>query len=237
MAGGRETTVATPSMNYLSFPQISADGSEIVYGDLVAGKWGSFLVAGETSGSRRICDDCVTRCFYANSKDVMVQYGNDLFRQNLADGRQTPVLKTKAGTIQDAVLSSDDRWLALQLARPSGGYAIYVAPLESTPVSEKDWILVAEESTYQQSPRWSKDDGILYFISERDGFSCIWAQRLHPSTKTPSGNPFAIYHVHQARFWHNRPRNWGTISIAQDRLIFLLYEISENIYMTKLDGE
>ena len=235
MASGRETIVATPSRSILFYPQISADGSEIIYGDRVDGKYHSFLVAGETSGSRRICEDCITRCFYSNSKSAIVQYGNDLMRQNLADGSQTPVLKPKAGTVQDACLSSDDRWLAFQLAEPAGGYAIYIAPLGRYPVPEKDWIPVAEESSYQQSPRWSKDDSILYFISERDGFSCIWAQRLDPSTKTPSGSPFAVHHVHQSRLWHNRPRTWGTISLAGDRLIFALAEMSGNIYMTKLE--
>ena len=237
MGSGRETPVATTSMSFLFFPKISADGSEIVYGDLVNKKWSSFLVAGETSGSRQICDDCVIRCFYTNSKDAIVQYGNELVRQNLSDGNRTPVLKISAGTIQDACLSADDRWLAFQLAKPSGGYAIYVAPVGGRSVSEQEWILVAGESTYQQSPRWSKDGNLLYFISERDGFSCIWAQRLNPSTKTPSDSPFAIHHVHQSRLWFNRPRNWGTLSIAGDRLIFMMAELSGNIYMANLEGK
>jgi serine/threonine protein kinase len=236
IGSGRETDVATTSMSFLFFPKISADGSEIVYGDLINKKWTSFLVAGETSGSRRICDDCVIRCFYSNSKDAIVQYGTDLVRQNLSDGNRTPILKIGAGTIEDADLSADDRWLAFQIAKPSGGFAIYVAPLGGEPVSEREWIPVADESTHQQSPRWSKDGNMLYFISERDGKSCIWAQRLNPLTKASSGSPFAVYHVHQSRLWFNRPRNWGAISIARDQLYFSMAEISGNIYMTKLEG-
>ena len=82
-------------------------------------------------------------------------------RQNLADGSQTPVLKVNSGTIQDACLSSDYQWLAYQIKKPSGGYAIYVARVGSRPVSEHDIILIAYESSYQKSPRWSKDDSII----------------------------------------------------------------------------
>jgi Tol biopolymer transport system component len=237
MASGREATVAPTSPIFFFFPQINPDGSKIVYTDRVEGKLSAFLVAGETSGSHRICDDCIVRSFFTNTEEVLVQYGNELVRQSLADGSKTPVLEVNSGTLQDASLSSDDRWLSFQLQTPSGGYAIHVVPVADKPLSEKEGILIADESSYQQSPRWSKNDTIIYFISERDGFSCIWAQRLDPSTKTLSGGPFAVYHFHQTRLRFNRPRNFGTLSIAGDRLVFPLAETSGNIYMKNIEGK
>ncbi len=237
IASGSETAVAAPTASIgVFYPQISADGSEILYGNLVGNKWCSFLIAGEASGSRQICESCIARCFYSNSGNAIVQFDKELVRQNLVNDSRIPVLKTSAGDIQDASLSADDRWLAFQIKKRSGSNAIYVAPVGSRFVAEQEWILVAEESSYQQSPRWSKNDNMLYFISERDGFSCIWAQRLNPSTKAPTGSPFAVFHFHQSTLMFNKPRGWGAISIAGNRLIYMLAEISGNIYMVDLES-
>jgi hypothetical protein len=43
------------------------------------------------------------------------------------------------------------------------------------------------------------DGGMLYFLSERDGFGCIWAERVDPKTKHPSGDPFPVYHFHHSQ--------------------------------------
>jgi hypothetical protein len=36
-------------------------------------------------------------------------------------------------------------------------------------------------------PAWSPDSNLLYYLSKRDGFLCLWAQRLDPATKRPAG--------------------------------------------------
>ena len=39
-----------------------------------------------------------------------------------------------------------------------------------------------------KKPFWSPDGNLLYFLSSRDGFLCLWAQWLDPSTKHPLGD-------------------------------------------------
>ncbi len=41
-------------------------------------------------------------------------------------------------------------------------------------------------------------DKPIFFTSDRDGFLCIWAQRIGPDMH-PAGPPFAVYHCHQRR--------------------------------------
>jgi hypothetical protein len=102
-------------------------------------------------------------------------------------------------------------------------------------VPEQDWQLAAEETSYQQSPRWAANGNLLYFLSERDGYSCIWAQRLDPATKRPVGDAVAFHHEHRSRFSINRPRGWESISVSRDKLIFALMEMTANIWLTNLD--
>jgi len=62
---------------------------------------------------------------------------------------------------------------------------------------------------------WSPDGNLLYFISERDGFVCLWAQRLDPATKHPQGAAFPIRHFHTPGD-RSQPsetrRSWGCLS-------------------------
>jgi len=235
MSDGRETSIPMGSASYLFSPQLSPDGSALAYRDYVDNKWRSYLVTGETAASREVCEDCYIRSFCAHPTEAIIQYGSELVRQNLTSGSRTPLLKASAGVIRDAVVSPDDKWLAFQLSKPAGGYAIYLCPMRGQLVPEQDWQLAAEETSYQQSPRWAANGNLLYFLSERDGYSCIWAQRLDPATKRPVGDAVAFHHEHRSRFSINRPRGWESISVSRDKLIFALMEMTANIWLTNLD--
>ena len=77
------------------------------------------------------------------------------------------------------------------------------------------------------SPGWSPDGSRLYFASERDGFSCIWQQRLDPATKRPLGPPSPVYHFHNARSAHDG------LSVAQDKVAFTILETTGNLWMSE----
>ncbi len=235
MSDGRETSIPMGSGSYLFSPKLSPDGSALAYRDNVDNKWRSYLVTGETAASREVCQDCYIRSFCAHPTEAIIQYGSELVHQNLTSGSRTPVLKASAGVIRDAVVSPDDKWLAVQLSKPAGGYAIYLCPMRDQIVPEQEWLLAVEETSYQQSPRWAANGNLLYFLSERDGYSCIWAQRLDPATKRPVGDAVAVHHEHRSRFGINRPRGWESISVSRDKLIFGLAEMTANIWLTKLD--
>jgi serine/threonine protein kinase/Tol biopolymer transport system component len=237
MRSGTETTIAASSPAYTMSPQLSANGAVLAYRDVVNSKEQSFLVSGEAGAGRKVCDDCSVRGFYTDPKDAIVQYGNELVRQDLTAGSRSPVFTPTEGTVRDASLSPDDRWLAVLLVSPDGARVIYAAPISGKAVSERESIQLLEGTSYEDSPRWSAEGHLIYFISERDGHSCIWAQRLDPATKRPVGSAFAIHHVHQARAKLNWPRGWGPISVAKNSLVFVLSEIAGNIWMAELPNK
>jgi eukaryotic-like serine/threonine-protein kinase len=81
------------------------------------------------------------------------------------------------------------------------------------------------------SPRWSPDGSRLYFISGRDGHRCVWAQRLHPSTRQPAGEPFPAHHQHAPGhfIWFNT-----RIDVAHARLVMWLADARSNIWTVKI---
>jgi len=77
--------------------------------------------------------------------------------------------------------SPDGRWVTFETVHGNRS-RLYVAAIRSDvlPASENEWIPVTAMKAGADKPRWSPDGNLIYFISNRDGFFCLWAQRVSP---------------------------------------------------------
>jgi eukaryotic-like serine/threonine-protein kinase len=77
---------------------------------------------------------------------------------------------------------------------------------------------------------------LIYFISNRDGFFCLWAQRVAHDSKRPIGAPVSIAHFHGSRLSMANIGAGGVmeISVARDKIAFNLGELTGNIWVTTL---
>jgi len=131
--------------------------------------------------------------------------------------------------------SPDERWITFHADHPRSGTRVFIAPFRgTTPVEESDWIAVTEGGAFDDAPRWSPDGNRLYYLSDRDGFRCIWAQRLDPATKRPMGIPSAVQH------FHRRQRSVVAVGVsvdlcvARDKFVFTMGELRGNIWIAEL---
>jgi serine/threonine protein kinase len=234
LATGKERSIPSSENMSGQDTRISPDGSILSYRDRVSGKFVTFVAPTESLAARQISESCRIMDFYAGSKFALAWFApNQLVRLDLASGEKSPVLVPSAGTILNASLSPDDRRIALLSGRPGGGAAIYLVPIGGRAVSEKDGVLVAEDKRYLGSPKFSPNGNLIYFLSNRDGNCCIWAQRLDPASKKPVGEAFAIFHFHNRRLNLNLPAGNGTLGIAKNRIIFYGDEATGNIWVAK----
>jgi hypothetical protein len=91
--------------------------------------------------------------------------------------------------------------------------------------------LIGDEHGWSDKPRWSPDGNTLYFISDRDGFRCVWAQALQPDTKRPLGEPVAIYHFHSSRLSPiNTALGLLELDVAKDKVVLNVGEVTGNIW-------
>ena len=83
-------------------------------------------------------------------------------------------------------------------------------------------------------PRWSPDGRLVYYLSDRDGNLCVWAQRLDAVTKKPLGPPSAVPHEHSARYRMSVPADVARFDVANGVLVYWLAELTGNIWQTKV---
>jgi Tol biopolymer transport system component len=235
LSTGRETALPPVKDTTDPAPVISADGAVLAYRQVIAGRSAYYVRTPGSASDRQLCEDCVVYDFFSDPSFALVRYGpRELVRQQVATGDRTTVLHVDEGSIFDARLSWDDRWIAFLLGLPSGLPAIYVAPLPGAPTPNGERILVRKDDHVLGSPRWSPDGRWLYYMSAADGFMCVWGQPLDAVSRKPVGPPVGIEHFHGSRA-SSFPLNRGSLEVASNRLVLILGESKGNVWMAQLD--
>jgi Tol biopolymer transport system component len=154
---------------------------------------------------------------------------------NVISGQKRVVLEHPTYDLYRGNMSPDERWIAFFVPMSQTRSPVFVAPLSSAPAPENNWIRVTDGSGMDCWPFWSPDGNLLYFLSHRDGFRCIWAQQLDPATKQPVQPPIRVFHFHSARRSLFNLRNSGEMgmSLTRDALVFSMREITGNIWMAQ----
>ena len=133
--------------------------------------------------------------------------------------------------------SPDGKWVAFSATNnDTRESAVYVVPISgpTRPVPRDQWILVTGESDLSRDPLFASAGPFLYFTSEKDGFRCLWAQRLHPDTRVPLGEAIPVQHFHTSRLAIRTRAGSGNIiglSAGGNQLVFALAEITGNIWI------
>src|SRR5262249_13879505 len=87
-----------------------------------------------------------------------------------------------------------------------------------------------------ERPRWSQDGTTFYYLSNQDGFLCVWGNRFAPGEKGPVGEPFPVMHYHDfPRFSPNSagPTSRG-FSVAGGSIFINVGEEMETIWVGRL---
>jgi Tol biopolymer transport system component/predicted Ser/Thr protein kinase len=237
--GKERLLVSGPPPAGVGGPQITDDGSKVVYDRFE--KTPTALYVTPTSGgeAERVCEDCrVATGWSHDGKRIMYELlaARAVVLVDVASGQKTEILKHAKFGLSRGRFSPDDRWISFHTITPTTR-RIFVAPFHGAAVIPEDqWIPITDGQAMDRYAGWSPDGNMLYFLSERDGFRCIWAQRLDPATKHPLGAAFPVRHFHTSRrslMTIVDPYNMG-MSVAIDKLVFSMVERTGNIWMTNL---
>ncbi|MFN0167070.1 MAG: hypothetical protein ACKV22_11635, partial [Bryobacteraceae bacterium] len=237
IAGGKETLLAAPGFLGGS-PAYSPDGSRIaVWSE--DGERRPIYIVPVGGGAEKVCEHCgLAPAWSSDGARILYDWGVPRYvgLLEVSTGKTVHILKHPTSALVQARFSPDDRWISfVEMAAASGRTRLMVVPFRGAAIPESQWVTVTDGSATDMRPRWSPDGNLLYYHSNRDGFRCLWAQRLDPVTKRPAGSPFSVYHFHSARLALTT-LNQG-ISVGRDKIVMSLQELTGNIWTFKLPEE
>jgi eukaryotic-like serine/threonine-protein kinase len=240
LAIGKDTLLATSSSEFDS-PKISPDGSKVAYAVASPG-WAIHVISSIGVEDKVYGNGGPPRGFSSDGTKLLYEaktcspYCVGLL--DLSTGQTEELIRHPKLALYPESFSPDGAWVAFQ-ARPvdnDSNRTIYVTPFADGHVGGPEtWIPVTDGNHMDREVKWSPDGGVLYFLSERDGFRCIWAERLDPQTKHPSGNPFPVYHFHHSQQSLTSLGSPGKVGLSttSDGLLFSLEETTGNIWLAR----
>jgi eukaryotic-like serine/threonine-protein kinase len=189
---------------------------------------------------KRLCTGCsLPTSWFDTNRGILYREGSpsSIYMIDPQTGERRLVLK------QDGVSLSEPSWspqteylLFTRQGEFQGKKQIFAVRLpRSTASAEGRWIPVTGASESSDRPRWSGDGKTIFYVSTRDGFSCLWGQSFNPETGESVGPPFAVMHYHNRRNSIDviAPRSFN-LSVAGNSIYYNLGESSSSIWIGKL---
>jgi Tol biopolymer transport system component/DNA-binding winged helix-turn-helix (wHTH) protein len=251
LESGKEKPL-TESADIEFSPRISPDGSLVGYasrGPMAQAGLGDddiYVISAGEGMVRKLCDGCGTPRGWSPDNKLLFHEKHrgahsTVDITNLATGKAGNYLQSSQLSVSQTTLTYDGHWITFNAfdrhASPPR-LEVLVAPFQrDTLLKESDWIRIVSDQHYNDKPRWSPDGNRIYFVSDRDGFTCLWSQAVESESKRPVGPAQPVYHIHQVRRSILNVGGWGLmdISVAPDKIVLNLGEITGNIWMTKLE--
>ena len=214
---------------------ISPDGSRVAFTRRLESGVNDLYVIPSGGGAEEKFADGVAAVmgWSSDSRKVLYMWGRPFRFRTIDVGSRAVVdfLQHPRHNIDLARFSPDDRWVCFKLELQPGREPTFIAPVRNgVAAPESEWIKITDGPIDGRS-WWSPDGNLLYFLSDRDGAQCIWAQRLDPTAKRPVGPAFAVSHFHaRRRSLNSAPFGYG---MAPDRLYFADEETTGNIWLAE----
>jgi serine/threonine protein kinase len=231
-----------------SSPRISPDGSLVAYylpSDLPVLDLLMIPTAG--GAPRRVCQRCGNPGGFSSKGDRVLteNFATSLDLISLvevATGKVSDVLSDPQRALWNPFYSWDDKWMSflMQVGADQAHYAIYITPVENfIPAGSHRWIQLTGGECHDDKQQFSPDGNTMYFTSNRDGFTCLWALRLDPKTKHAQGAPFAVQHFHGSQRIYSgiSESNHMEVNVARDKIVTNLDEFHSDIWMMQLESE
>lgn len=233
VTGADRQLTAAPGWEYR--PLLSPDGRRLAFCRGASGL-GSLVVLDLATGAEQVLVANVNsltnwsaggeRLYFATAAPPALR------AVDLATGRVTDVVRHRRYAVRPGRLSPDGAWISFRLVTEGDNQPIFVARLRNgAALEEREWVRVADGPN--DECWWSPGGGLLYFLTRRDGFRCLWAQKLAAGARRPEGAAFPVLHLHGGR------HAVGGLSfgdaITSDGLYCGLREMQSNIWMAVPD--
>ncbi len=232
---GRETILPIPPD---ALPVVTGDGRKVVYSILRDGKHPIYEMELPAGASIPLCDDCGPLMDISRDEGRIL-YGLEnggIGVMDLASKRKSEAVRGDNTILEQARFSADGRWMVFVSTVDEQHSQLRLAPVsKDASLRLPPWYPLTSGSTRDLRPAWSPSGSTVFFLSNRDGFSCVWRLELNPATGHPLGEQTLVTHLHSA---HLSPmhlsRSAMGLSLGGNSLFLTLGEVTGNIFSADL---
>jgi Tol biopolymer transport system component len=218
-------------------PLIDNPGTTIVY-EQREPEASSIWISRDGS-QRKICTGCDNPTSWFGQHEAFFYSGNVPSRIMLADvsnGASRVAFDADSGSVGNADWSPANEYLLFTASLDGSRkqtFAVRFPHAIGKPSGNS--IPVTSESEWSDSPRWSGDGKTIFYLSNHDGFYCVWGQHFDPVLGKVKAAPFAVMHFHNTRMSPGRVKQSSFAMAVSGESVFLnLGEVTESIWTGKL---
>ena len=234
----------TVDMGEKSAPVITPDGSLVAYSETANGKRPIYVVPTDMSQQsvpKKVCEDCgAPSDWLPDTSGILYTSGAPLsvYQLDIASGASSLVLRSPESGLDQPHISPDGRWIAFVANVSPDRSRICVTPLNTgTESSPNQWIAVTDGNSRDDKPRWLGNDSLIYY-SNRDGYGCLWKQKLRPDSGKPDGIPEDVHHFHEFRLSpRTLYRSGFEIAVTRNFAVLNLVEMTGSIWLTSFQPD
>ena len=219
---------------------LSADGSTAAYNSDPRDNSAIYSVSTDGGFPKKICDACGRPVEWsADRTTLLFDYAGPSRREihalDVASGRSTLLLKDPERGLTMPRLSPDGRSLIFTMLLGGRARRTFIAPYTGQEIPASEWKVLVEGTDFDRQPYWSPSGQMIYFLSDRDGFRCVWAQRVDQATRQASGPAFAAHHLHEIRYNLEPIGDVASIglSVAGGQMFYAAFELQSNVWLAE----
>jgi serine/threonine protein kinase/dipeptidyl aminopeptidase/acylaminoacyl peptidase len=236
LRSGVETASVVSKFDKAS-PLIDDAGTTIVYEQREP--QASTIWISRDRSQRKLCTGCDNPTGWFGENEAFFYSGNVPSRIMIADlktGTSRAALEGHSGSVGNADWSPANQYL-LFTASPDGSrkqiFAVRFPHAIGQPAGNSS--PVTSESELSDRPRWSGDGKTVFYLSNRDGFYCVWGQHFDSVLGKVTGAPFAVRHFHNTRISPGGVKQSSfAMAVSGDSVFLNLGEVTESIWTGKL---
>ena len=231
-SGGESLFLASPQ-DKLS-PIIDDSGRTVVFEERDGGV-PSVFVATRGKSVRRLCTGCSNPTgWFDEDRSVFYREGlpSKIKMVDLMTGQARTALEADGAALDGATWSPKSQHLLFTASRAGNAKQIFAVSFsKSTQSPTGEWIPITGESEFGDRPQWSSDGKTIFYLSNRDGFSCVWGRHFDPESGKATSAPFPVMHFHNPRFSPDVVVNRSfNLSVSGDSVYLNVGEINTSIW-------
>jgi len=233
MQSGGESLFLASTQDKFS-PIIDDSGGTVVFEGLDGGI-PSVFAATRGQPTRRLCSGCSNPTgWFDEDRAVFYREGmpSKIKMVDLLTAKVTVVLEANGYSLSEATWSPENQYLLFTASRSGNTKQVFAVLLPKSGQSPTgEWIPITSESEFSDRPQWSSDGKTIFYMSSRDGFSCVWGQNFDSESRTATSLPFPVMHYHNPRFSPARVTSRSfNLSVAGDSIYLNVGEINTSVW-------